>query len=50
MLAVLLRTEYEGQVEDGMEIGPKFQVRDTDGLEQGSGNGFVRNGQILCIF
>lgn len=33
-----------------METGLKFQVRDNDGLEQGKGNEFMRNGQILCTF
>lgn len=33
-----------------MEAGPKFQGREDHGLDQGSGSGFVRTGQVLCAF
>lgn len=32
-----------------MEAGHKFQVRDDGGLDEGSGNGFVRNSQTVYI-
>lgn len=33
-----------------MEAEHKFQVIDDGDLDEGSGNGFVRSGQILCAF